>query len=94
MGLELAEQLEWSMPDVLLYPTGGGTGLVGIPKDEELRAMGDLRPAATHRERAGGRMRAHGEGVARGRGEYDGVGEPDHARGGAARALALAAARC
>jgi threonine synthase len=41
MGLELAEQLEWSMPDVLLYPTGGGTGLVGIPKGyEELRAMG------------------------------------------------------
>ena len=41
MGLELAEQLEWSTPDVLLYPTGGGTGLVGIPKGyEELRAMG------------------------------------------------------
>jgi threonine synthase len=41
MGLELAEQLEWSMPDVLLYPTGGGTGLVGIPKGyEELRGMG------------------------------------------------------
>jgi threonine synthase len=43
MGLELAEQLDWSMPDVLLYPTGGGTGLVGIPKGyEELRAMGWL----------------------------------------------------
>ncbi len=41
MGLELAEQLGWTMPDVLLYPTGGGTGLVGIPKGlEELRAMG------------------------------------------------------
>jgi threonine synthase len=41
MGIELAEQLEWSMPDVLLYPTGGGTGLVGIPKGyEELRDMG------------------------------------------------------
>src|SRR5688572_18474813 len=41
MGLELAEQLDWTMPDVLLYPTGGGTGLVGIPKGyEELRAMG------------------------------------------------------
>lgn len=47
MGLELAEQLDWSMPDVLVYPTGGGTGLVGIAKAyEELRAMawigGDL----------------------------------------------------
>jgi threonine synthase len=43
MGLELAEQLGWTMPDVLLYPTGGGTGLVGIPKGyEELRAIGWL----------------------------------------------------
>src|SRR5438876_246081 len=41
MGLELAEQMGWTMPDILLYPTGGGTGLVGIPKGyEELRAMG------------------------------------------------------
>src|SRR5438093_1023057 len=41
MGLELAEQLGWTTPDILLYPTGGGTGLVGIPKGyEELRAMG------------------------------------------------------
>jgi threonine synthase len=40
MGLELAEQLGWRMPDVLLYPTGGGTGLVGIPKGyEELIGM-------------------------------------------------------
>lgn len=44
MGLELAEQLGWTMPDLLLYPTGGGTGLVGIPKAyEELIAMGWLR---------------------------------------------------
>ena len=43
IGLELAEQLGWSMPDLLLYPTGGGTGLVGIPKGyEELRALGWL----------------------------------------------------
>jgi threonine synthase len=43
MGLELAEQLGWTMPDLLLYPTGGGTGLVGIPKGyEELQAIGWL----------------------------------------------------
>jgi threonine synthase len=43
MGLELAEQLDWTMPDFVLYPTGGGTGLVGIPKGyEELRAIGWL----------------------------------------------------
>src|SRR5947209_2168140 len=41
IGLELAEQLGWRMPDVLLYPTGGGTGLIGIPKGcQELGAMG------------------------------------------------------
>jgi threonine synthase len=41
MGLELAEQLQWTMPDVLLYPTGGGTGLVGIAKAyQELVTMG------------------------------------------------------
>src|SRR4030095_14776134 len=40
IGVEIAEQLDWRMPDVLLYPTGGGTGLVGIPKGyEELRSM-------------------------------------------------------
>src|SRR6059036_1449440 len=43
IGLELAADLDWRMPDVLLYPTGGGTGLVGIPKGyEELRSMGWL----------------------------------------------------
>ena len=32
MGLELAEQLDWTLPDALLYPTGGGTGLIGMWK--------------------------------------------------------------
>src|SRR5262245_10744109 len=46
IGLEIAEQLDWRMPDLLLYPTGGGTGLVGIPKGyEELKAMGWLSGA-------------------------------------------------
>lgn len=46
MGLELAEQMGWTMPDVLLYPTGGGTGLLGIPKAyDELRTMGWLHGA-------------------------------------------------
>ena len=44
IGLELAEQLEWTTPDLLIYPTGGGTGLLGIAKAyEELRAMGWLQ---------------------------------------------------
>ena len=41
MGLELAEQLNWELPDAILYPTGGGTGLVGMWKAfEELEAIG------------------------------------------------------
>jgi threonine synthase len=41
MGLELAEQLGWELPDVIFYPTGGGTGLIGMWKAfGELEAMG------------------------------------------------------
>jgi threonine synthase len=43
MGLELAEQLGWDVPDVILYPTGGGTGLIGMWKAfAELEAIGFL----------------------------------------------------
>lgn len=43
MGLELAEQFDWKLPDVILYPTGGGTGLIGMWKAfNELREMGWL----------------------------------------------------
>jgi threonine synthase len=41
MGYELAEQFEWNLPDVILYPTGGGTGLIGMWKAfAEMEAMG------------------------------------------------------
>ncbi len=41
MGLELAEQFDWDLPDVILYPTGGGTGLIGMWKAfAELEAIG------------------------------------------------------
>lgn len=41
MGLELAEQFGWSLPDVIFYPTGGGTGLIGMWKAfAELQALG------------------------------------------------------
>jgi threonine synthase len=44
MGLELAEQTDWNLPDVILYPTGGGTGLIGMWKAfAELRQLGWLR---------------------------------------------------
>ncbi len=43
MGLELAEQFGWTLPDVILYPTGGGTGLIGMWKAfAELATLGWL----------------------------------------------------
>ncbi|HEY3592494.1 MAG TPA: threonine synthase, partial [Polyangiaceae bacterium] len=49
LGYELAEQLDWKLPDVILYPTGGGTGLIGMWKAfDEMEKMG-LLPAGTKR---------------------------------------------
>ena len=51
MGYELAEQLDWVLPDWIIYPTGGGTGIVGMWKAfEEMEAIGWL-PAGTRRPR-------------------------------------------
>jgi threonine synthase len=48
LGYELAEQLNWTLPDVILYPTGGGTGLIGMWKAfdemEKLGWIGSARP--------------------------------------------------
>jgi len=48
MGYELGEQMNWTLPDVVIYPTGGGTGLVGMWKAfaemEELGWIGSKRP--------------------------------------------------
>ncbi len=43
MGLEVAEQFNWELPDIILYPTGGGTGLIGMWKAfKELREIGAI----------------------------------------------------
>lgn len=48
MGYEIAEQFDWDLPDVILYPTGGGTGLIGMWKAfgemEEMGWIGSKRP--------------------------------------------------
>ncbi|MEO0440962.1 MAG: threonine synthase [Pseudomonadota bacterium] len=45
MGIELAEQLGWQVPDLIFYPTGGGTGLIGMWKAfDELEAIGFIGP--------------------------------------------------
>jgi threonine synthase len=63
MGLELAEQLNWRLPDVILYPTGGGTGLVGMWKAfAELRELGWL-DSTSGRHEAGSERRETGVNV-------------------------------
>ena len=57
MGYELAEQFGWTLPDVILYPTGGGTGLIGMWKAfeemEELGWIGSARPKMVSVQAAG-----------------------------------------
>lgn len=48
LGYELAEQLDWTLPDVILYPAGGGTGLIGIWKAfQEMKSMGWIKDIPT-----------------------------------------------
>jgi len=69
MGLELAEQLGWTVPDVIFYPTGGGTGLIGMWKAfAELEAIGFIgskRPRMVAVQAAGcaPMVRAYEQGV-------------------------------
>jgi threonine synthase len=69
MGLELAEQLGWTVPDIIFYPTGGGTGLIGMWKAfAELEAIGFIgskRPRMVAVQAAGCApiVRAYEEGV-------------------------------
>src|SRR5687767_1959533 len=57
LGYELAEQCNWSLPDVIIYPTGGGTGLIGMWKAfaemEQLGWIGSQRPRMVSVQAAG-----------------------------------------
>jgi threonine synthase len=57
LGYELAEQLNWHLPDVIIYPTGGGTGLIGMWKAfaemEEMGWIGSKRPRMVTVQAAG-----------------------------------------
>lgn len=69
MGLELAEQLGWELPDVILYPTGGGTGLIGMWKAfDELERIGFIgakrpRMVAVQAEGCAPMVKAYEDGV-------------------------------
>lgn len=73
MGYELAEQMEWELPDAILYPTGGGVGMIGMWKAfEEMEALGWIasrRPKMIAVQAAGCRpvVRAFEEGAERSR---------------------------
>src|SRR5438132_1704249 len=57
LGYELAEQLDWELPDVIIYPTGGGTGLIGMWKAfdemEQMSWIGSKRPKMVTVQAAG-----------------------------------------
>ncbi|MEK6337111.1 MAG: threonine synthase [Acidobacteriota bacterium] len=57
MGYELAEQFDWQLPDVIIYPTGGGTGLIGMWKAfdemEQMGWIGSARPRMVTVQAAG-----------------------------------------
>jgi threonine synthase len=69
MGIELAEQLGWQLPDVIFYPTGGGTGIIGMWKAfAELEAIGWIgqrrpRMVVVQAEGCAPMVKAWGEGV-------------------------------
>jgi threonine synthase len=69
MGLELAEQLGWELPDAIFYPTGGGTGLIGMWKAfdelEKISFIGSKRPKmfAVQAEGCAPMVRAFEQGV-------------------------------
>lgn len=69
MGYEIAEQMGWQLPDVIVYPTGGGTGIVGIWKAfaemEALGWIGSKRPRMISVQSAGCApiVRAYEQGV-------------------------------
>ena len=68
MGLEVVEQLGWQVPDAILYPTGGGVGIIGMWKVfDELEELGWIGSAAAAARLRAGPGRRRGQGVPRGR---------------------------
>ncbi len=91
MAYELYEQLDGQLPDVIVYPTGGGTGLVGMWKAfGEMRALGWPMEctAPAHGVGPGRRLRTSRSWLRIGRGSDGALGQCDHAGVGAARAVA------
>ena len=66
MGLEIAEAFDWDPPDVVIYPTGGGVGLIGVWKAmRELAELGEVGAHLLRREAHRQRqvLRAHHPGA-------------------------------
>ena len=84
MGIELAEQLGWRFPTHVIYPTGGGTGLIGMWKVFAEMIRGGWLPKdialPKNGRRTGGWLRADGASVPRESRPRHALGEPDDAR--------------
>ena len=66
MGYEIAEQMSWELPDVILYPTGGGTGLIGMWKAfDEMEQMGWISSSSANDFRSVGRLCADCQSISR-----------------------------
>ena len=66
MGYELAEQLDWKLPDAIIYPTGGGTGLIGMWKAfEEMEELGWIGAGGVEAEQSAAKPPAKRPGVNR-----------------------------
>jgi threonine synthase len=75
MGYELAEEFDWELPDAIVYPTAGGTGLIGMWKAfDEMEEMGWIGPKRPRIFACRRRVRADSEGVRLGRGSFREMG--------------------
>ena len=64
MGLEIAHQLGWRMPDAIVYPTGGGTGIIGMHKGfQELLELGWIEGNCPVLRRPGRWLPTHRQGL-------------------------------
>ena len=91
MGYEIAEQMGWELPDAMIYPTGGGVGLIGMWKAfDEMEQLGWIGSEASEDDcSAGRRMRADSESMAGSQAGFGDVAECADARRWVARAQSL-----
>ena len=93
MGYEIAEQLGWTLPDAVIYPTGGGVGLIGMWKAfDEMQQLGWIKTGAKRPQddlRSIHRLRAHRQSLERAQALIRSLEERRHHRCRSARSQSL-----